>query len=279
VNANSDGCDSTPPGGSAAADNDANCKAIPDSCTTFTSAYKNVEHICECSSGFGGPHCEVRVFRVHGTCHYICGSSNLHACGGHAFLDGTICGTVEQTSTDGPGTTYRLSLSLSGTAKNVYSIYGSSAANPLSMPPAYQDASPGRADIGGVDPAWFGDNPTAAFDSWLTIGATTGLRQRDGSQARDALSQSLQHQFFGIDFDAWTASTGITTENGAMHVAHNLGPGSANAATHGLGPAGEVVVAQLTIMNAKPFTATLGAKGQSANGVDWEVEGITFSAY
>jgi hypothetical protein len=47
-----------------------------------------------------------------------------------------VCGTVAQTSTDGAGTTYQLSLVLSGGAKNVYTIYGDETSS-LSMPPSY----------------------------------------------------------------------------------------------------------------------------------------------
>ena len=64
---------------------------------------------------------------------------------------GDVCGTVAQTSTDGAGTTYRLSLTLSGSAKNVYTIYGDETSS-LSMPPSYQEAAPFGANTGGMFP-------------------------------------------------------------------------------------------------------------------------------
>jgi hypothetical protein len=53
-----------------------------------------------------------------------------------------------QTSTDGDGTTYRLSLTLSGNAKNVYTIYGDES-SALAMPASYQEAAPFGANLGG----------------------------------------------------------------------------------------------------------------------------------
>ena len=56
---------------------------------------------------------------------------------------------VAQVSTDGDGTTYQLSLTLSGDAKNVYTIYGDEDTI-LSMPPSYQEAAPFGANVGGA---------------------------------------------------------------------------------------------------------------------------------
>jgi hypothetical protein len=67
------------------------------------------------------------------------------------FSVGDISGTVAQVSTDGAGTTYRLSLVLSGNAKNVYTIYGDESVA-LSMPPSYQEAAPFGANVGGTKP-------------------------------------------------------------------------------------------------------------------------------
>jgi hypothetical protein len=49
---------------------------------------------------------------------------------------GDVCGTVTVVSTDGSGTTYQLGLDLSGTALNVYTIYGEEGYG-LGLPAAY----------------------------------------------------------------------------------------------------------------------------------------------
>ena len=94
---------------------------------------------------------------------------------------------VEQTGTftDDDGTEYtrfRLFIEVSDAAlTNVYALYGT-AEHPLIVPPAYQVASPFGADFGGVNPALFAANPTAEYDSWLTIGLDDGDPRSDHEQ-------------------------------------------------------------------------------------------------
>jgi hypothetical protein len=66
-----------------------------------------------------------------------------------------------------------------------------------------QADAPFGANIGGVAAAFVAAVPTTAFDSWLTVGIT-------GGDAAGALSS------IGIDWDGWTASAGLSVDNGAV---------------------------------------------------------------
>merc|ERR1712167_211042 len=52
-------------------------------------------------------------------------------------------------------TTYRLEVTLSGGATNVYAMFGEDEAHPLDLPPAYQAPEPFGVDVGGVNPVLF----------------------------------------------------------------------------------------------------------------------------
>jgi hypothetical protein len=145
--------------------------------------------------------------------------------------------------------TYQLSVTLSASAANVYTIYGNTDA-PMSLPAAYQVATPFGADIGGVNPAFFAIANSAAlgfaeFDSWLTVGMT------DGSNP-GALSASP-----GFGLDAWTDSAAFTTDNGAVFW---MSPDD--------GPSGSAVVAQITITSGSTGVVTMGLQGRSPGGAE-----------
>merc|ERR1711959_560376 len=94
-----------------------------------------------------------------------------------------------------------------GTASNAYTIYGKSTGS-LSLPAAYQCATPFGANTGGTNPAFWAVANNAAlgfaqYDSWLSAGLTDG-------DAGGALSS------IGIDWDAWTADSGIEVTDGAV---------------------------------------------------------------
>ena len=148
--------------------------------------------------------------------------------------------------------TYQLGLTLTNGASNVYTIFGD-ASTSLSMPAAYQEATPFGANVGGVNPAFIAVSATAAVDSWLSVGPT------DGSAGGGISS-------VGIDWDSWTADSGLSADNGAVFwmVPDN-------------GPSGSAVVAQVTIADGASGTATMGAQGRSASGADWVNGGITFN--
>ena len=158
-------------------------------------------------------------------------------------------------------TTYTVSLTLGGSAANVYTIYGDED-TAMSFPPVYQAAAPFGANVGGVDAALVKVLPTAAFDSWLTVGIT------DGDSA-GALSN------IGLDWDGWGPSSGLYTTNGAVFW---MTPDDAT------GDTGEpVVVAQLTVPAGTGFTVTLNAEGRGSSRRfvggkvmgDWKSSGLT----
>ena len=103
-------------------------------------------------------------------------------------------------------TTYRLSLVIHNpNVRNIYAIYGDTqfGEHPMSFPPAYQGTSIYDSNLGGVAPEIVAINGDAAYDSWLTIGITDGDKNNELASV-------------GIDFNSWTADTGIYTTNGAV---------------------------------------------------------------
>ena len=98
----------------------------------------------------------------------------------------------------------------------------------MSFPPAFQEATPFGADIGGANPAFFAITAGAEFDSWLTIGVT------DGSMP-GAISASP-----GFDLATWTESAGISQTNAAIFF---MDPATMGA-NSGADP---IVMAQMTV--------------------------------
>jgi hypothetical protein len=92
----------------------------------------------------------------------------------------------------------------------------------------------------------------AEFDGWLTVGIT-------GGDTAGALSS------IGLDFDGWTASSGLSSDNGAVFW---MSPDD--------GPTGEAVVAQITVTGG--FTASVNAQGRSNSGEDYKAVGVTFES-
>lgn len=85
----------------------------------------------------------------------------------------------------------------------------------------------------GVNPAFFPMMAEAQYDSWLTVGITTGGTGEISS--------------IGIDFNSWTENTRISTANGALFW---MDPTAAPAGGLVLGRPVQgrpVVVAQLTV--------------------------------
>ena len=94
-----------------------------------------------------------------------------------------IVPTVQTVSSSGvPGgyTTYHLGARLKGGAANVYTLIGSEA-GPLNLPPAFQVAAPFGANYGGVNPAFYAVKKESQYDSWVTVGLTTGQTSALGS--------------------------------------------------------------------------------------------------
>lgn len=128
-------------------------------------------------------------------------------------------------------TTYELALDLAtrSDAENVYAVYGSED-SPLTLPPAFQVEIPFGSVFGGVNPAVIDVHPASAFDSWLTIGITTGASTSTGT-AHLPPSHSFRYTglrapaprccsdklaLLGLDLAAWSTSQGVVCENGAM---------------------------------------------------------------
>ena len=104
--------------------------------------------------------------------------------------DQSVQTSVETISTTGVAgyTTYTITLHLQSNALNCYWIGGGSD---FYFPPAYQVSAPFGSDVGGVSPALFGLNPLAQYDSWITVGETSG---NTGNKVSS----------IGIDFSLWT---------------------------------------------------------------------------
>jgi hypothetical protein len=193
-----------------------------------------------------------------------------------------------------PGhTTYRCSLQLMGDARNVYTIYGTEA-NPMNIPGAFQTPAPFGVNVGGVNPAFLavptcgvgeqaagGQGHACARDSWLTVGLTEG----DPSSMLSSI---------GIDWVSWTETHGVTVDNGAVFwMSPDDGPTSFDV--DGKGPlngnfrgqfglmAGNIVVAQITLLETHQATLKLNAQGRttarmSSNSAEgnWEELAIVF---
>lgn len=178
-------------------------------------------------------------------------------------------------------TTYQLSLDLTtrSDAHNIYSIHGTPN-SPLTLPPAFQVPIPFGSVYGGVDPRFIDLNPVSAFDSWLTIGITTGA-----STASDKLGM------VNLDLQSWSETQGVVCDNGAMFYLDPAdGPTLEDRdGDEPIGPRddrGEIVVAQLTVPNEGSYTVTMNAQGRTkgwehmdsgAEDTNWSEEGITFT--
>jgi hypothetical protein len=66
-----------------------------------------------------------------------------------------------------------VSLTLGGSAANVYTIYGDED-NAMSFPPALQTETPFGANVGGLSPALVAQKAEAGLNSWLTVGIIDG---------------------------------------------------------------------------------------------------------
>ena len=159
-----------------------------------------------------------------------------------------------QIATDGPDITWRITLTLSGSYANVYSIYGTEA-SPMIIPASYQEAVPFGTNTGGVNPAFLDISATAVRDGWLIVGLT------EGDDASTIVS-------VGIDWERWTADVGIEDNDAAIFW---MNPDN--------GPAGSAVIAQFTI--AGEWSASFGAQGRSSEGGmsdDWDADNIALTS-
>lgn len=168
-----------------------------------------------------------------------------------AFVSPVV--TTSQTSLDGFDT-YTLAVTLTGTATNVYTIYGT-IDSPMSVPAGYQEATPFGANTGGTNPAFWPIMAGAQYDSWLTVGITNG----DSSGALSSI---------GIDFDAWTVDSALSTSDGAVFwMAPDDGPAAGT----------DAVIVQLTVVAGSSGSVSMGMQGRSSTGEDWQSDNVEFT--
>ena len=161
--------------------------------------------------------------------------------------------TASAASLDGFDT-YTLAVTLTGTATNLYTIYGNGD-SPMSVPAGYQEATPFGANTGGTNPAFWDLVAGSQYDSWLTVGITSG----DSSGALSSI---------GIDFNAWTVDSALSTSYGAVFwMAPELGPAAGT----------EAVVAQVTVTAGSSGRASMGMQGRSSEGEDWRADNVEFT--
>eukprot|EP01043_Picozoa_sp_COSAG02_P022592 COSAG02_NODE_1179_length_14040_cov_8.036439_1_plen_1312_part_00 len=155
----------------------------------------------------------------------------------------------------GPGIsgyqTWRVIATPSGSAANVYTVYGQAGA-PMQLPSAYQVAAPFGADTGGTNPAFWAVSSEAQYDSWITVGLTNG----DSSSSLASI---------GLDFNSWADSDyAYTCDDCAVFW---MAPDSA--------PSGDTTLAQFTVRSGSTSQATFGLQGRSRGGAhDWQAHGM-----
>jgi hypothetical protein len=158
--------------------------------------------------------------------------------------------------------TFQLSLShaAGSDSHSVYAVFGDHIDHAL-LPPAFHVPTPLGADIGGVSPVLAAYSPDSAFDSYLTLGLTTG----DPHVTLSAL---------GIPWHEWSPRSPVSITNGAVYCVDPVEAPSLEA---------PVVVAQLTVATGQPATAVLNAQGTTNhNGeVDhtWEARGLQWHLF
>lgn len=141
---------------------------------------------------------------------------------------------------------------------NIYSMAGL-VGTPLHVPAAWQLAKPFGADTGGINPAYIPFNPKCKFDSWITVGTTTG--------------GGLGH--VGIDFDGWDVNNALHTDNGAVFWMNPAnGPHPSNSSQ-------VITLAQLTIPSSQlgtggQMTMQLQGRSQEVDGGfgNWKAENV-----
>jgi hypothetical protein len=168
-------------------------------------------------------------------------------CGGPATVSpaATLLNATLTPSANGVDgfTTYEMSVALGGNASSIYAMYGN-ADSPMSFPPVF-----------GIKPRAFAGGP--GLHTWLTIG-------------RDTPESSLTG--VGIDWSAWTNTTGLTSTNALIFVAPDAGPSATNGRP--------VLLGTMTVRSGSSGAITLGLQGRSAGGTeadDWRLDGVAFS--
>ena len=168
----------------------------------------------------------------------------------------TRVGVVAQgTSVDAQSTTYRLEVRMQhpGANETIYALAGDSEFG-LILPPAFQALAPFGAEIGGVNPAFFDIKgaESAEFDSWLTVGITSG-------DTSHALGQ------IGLELERWNSTHGLNEDDGAVFWVDPLA-----------GPIGPIVcVGQLTVLSSFTGQAAFLMQGHTDHLIAGEIQDLT----
>ena len=73
----------------------------------------------------------------------------------------------------------------------------------MTIPPAFQSATPFGSDVGGTNPMFWAYDPTARYDSWLTVGLTDG--HADGTLSSIGAHQAIASALTLIRCKAYTS--------------------------------------------------------------------------
>ena len=163
--------------------------------------------------------------------------------------------------------------------QSIYVLYANSDENAdgsagFEIPPAYQEPPPFGVNIGGANPAFVRAAPDSEWDSWLTIGITTG-------DVHDDLSS------IGIKWDHWSATQALSVNDGAVFWMDSAsGPTFLDEAETAEVPPGipvrhtsDICVGQLTLDQLG--SCHFGARGRSHDlqSGDWDQPRIEFVSY
>lgn len=152
------------------------------------------------------------------------------------------------------GQTFRVFVELPSAAHSVHAVYGDSQ-QPMSIQTtgAFYQHPLGNFATTDINPNLLTIEPSLAFDSWVTMGAT------------DASSNNLWN--VGIDFDGFEAGGSIAANNGAWFLVptdQRTLPEQGNL----------VLIMQLTTTGVA--SGTMNLQGWDTEGMPWQAHGLTF---
>ncbi len=152
------------------------------------------------------------------------------------------------------GQTFRVFVELPSSAHSVHAIYGD-AQQPMTIQTtgSFFQHPFGNFSTTDINPNILAIDPTLAFDSWVTVGAT------------DATANNLWN--VGIDFDAFENGAAIAASNGAWFLVptdQRTAPEQGN----------RVLIMQLTTTGIA--SGTLNLQGWDAEGMPWQAHGLSF---
>jgi len=201
-----------------------------------------------------------------------------------AYVDST---DVLEYAVDGQvgTTTYQLAVTLGADALNVYSIFGTGD-GPMEMPAAWQWEGDRMSDahVGGCYAAEEGVFEGIEFDSFLTVGATSGnLYPDDFPDSEKRGTPRLGHAGIDDELNAWDENTALTSSDGLVFWLDPHDGPMADFVDNVGAENDKIVVAQLTVATGLSFTATTNLQGRMLGEFGelesdaWRVMGATWS--